>query len=105
MSGTASIDEAGRTVHVGDFEAQAERMLVNISSLLEAHGASFQDLVSAVAYLKNAGDAPLLRAIFHEHGFVGFPCTLVEAPICRPDLLCETEAVAVLPLPGLASQQ
>jgi enamine deaminase RidA (YjgF/YER057c/UK114 family) len=105
VSGTASIDEAGRTVHVGDFEAQAERMLVNISSLLEAHGASFQDLVSAVAYLKNAGDAPLLRAIFHERGFEGFPCTLVEAPICRPDLLCETEAVAVLPLPGLASQQ
>jgi enamine deaminase RidA (YjgF/YER057c/UK114 family) len=105
LSGTASIDEAGRTVHVGDCEAQAERMLVNISALLEAQGASFQDVVSAVAYLKNAGDAPLLRAIFHEHGFEGFPCTLVEAPICRPDLLCETEAVAVLPLPGLASQQ
>ena len=105
VSGTASIDEAGSTVHVGDFQAQAERMLVNISSLLEAQGASFQDLVSAVAYLKNAGDAPLLRAIFHEHGFEGFPCTLVEAPICRPELLCETEAVAVLPLPGLASQQ
>lgn len=102
ISGTASVDEAGRTVHVGDFGAQAKRMLVNISSLLEAHGASFQDLVSAVAYVKNAGDAPLLRAIFHEHGFEGFPCTLVEAPICRPDLLCETEAVAVLPLPGLA---
>jgi enamine deaminase RidA (YjgF/YER057c/UK114 family) len=105
VSGTASIDEAGRTVHVDDFEAQAERMLVNISSLLEAHGASYRDLVSAVAYLKNAGDAPLLRAIFHEHGFEGFPCTLVEAPLCRPDLLCETEAVAVLSLPGLASQQ
>ena len=45
---------------------------------------------------------PLLRAIFHEHGFEGFPCTLVEAPICRPELLCETEAVAVLRLPGLA---
>jgi enamine deaminase RidA (YjgF/YER057c/UK114 family) len=102
VSGTASIDEAGRTVHVGDFEAQAERMLVNISSLLEAQGASFQDLVSAVAYLKNAEDAPLLRAILHEHGFEGFPCTLVEAPICRPELLCEIEAVAVLPLPGLA---
>jgi enamine deaminase RidA (YjgF/YER057c/UK114 family) len=101
VSGTASIDEAGRTVHVGDLEAQAERMLVNISSLLEAQGASFQDLVSAVAYLKKADDAPLLRAVFHEHGFEGFPCTLVEAPICRPELLCETEALAVLPLPGL----
>ncbi|MCP3985090.1 MAG: hypothetical protein GY723_11925, partial [bacterium] len=105
VSGTASIDEAGLTVHVGDLEAQAERMLLNISSLLEAQGASFQDLVSAVTYLKSADDAPRVRAIFHRRGFEGFPCTLVEAPICRPELLCETEAVAVLPLPGLGSQQ
>ncbi|MCP5045413.1 MAG: hypothetical protein GY944_30665, partial [bacterium] len=105
VSGTASIDEAGITVHVGDVEAQAKRMLVNIASLLEAQGASFQNLVSAVTYVKHAADAPLLRAIFHEQGFEGFPCTVVEAPICRPDLLCETEAIAILPLPGLATPQ
>ena len=29
-------------------------------------------------------------------GFEGFPHALVEAPICRPDLLCETEALAVV---------
>ncbi len=102
VSGTASVDEAGRTVHVGDFAAQTERMLLNISSLLEAHGASFQNLVSAVTYLKSPEDAPMLRELFARHGFDGFPCDLVEAPICRPDLLCETEAVAVLPLPGSA---
>jgi enamine deaminase RidA (YjgF/YER057c/UK114 family) len=99
ISGTASVDEAGRTVHVGDFEAQVERMLMNISSLLAAHGASFRNLVSAITYLKNPGDAQRLREIFHERGFDGFPTALVEAPVCRPDLLCEAEAVAVLPLP------
>ncbi len=98
VSGTASVDEAGRTVHLGNFEAQAKRMLTNISALLAAHGASFENLVSAVTYVKNPGDAPLLRALFQEHGFEGFPCVVVEAPICRPELLCETEAVAVLPL-------
>ncbi len=64
VSGTASIDEAGRTVHVGDFEAQVDRMLHNIASLLAGQGATFADLVSGVAYLKNPGDAPVLRAIF-----------------------------------------
>jgi enamine deaminase RidA (YjgF/YER057c/UK114 family) len=98
VSGTASIDEAGNTVHVGDLESQAGRMLVNISALLDAQGASFRDVVSAVTYLKYAEDAPRLRAIVRERGFEGFPWTLVEAPICRPNLLCETEAVAVLPL-------
>src|SRR5262249_9372495 len=51
VSGTASIDEAGRTVHVGDFEAQVDRMLDNIASLLARQGASFEDVASAVTYL------------------------------------------------------
>ena len=98
ISGTASIDEAGRTVHVGDFAAQADRMLHNIASLLAAQGATFNDVVSAVTYLKRPGDAGALRAMFRQRGFDGFPCHVVEAPLCRPELLCETEAVAALPL-------
>jgi len=97
VSGTASIDEGGRTVHVGDFEAQVDRMLDNIASLLAQQGASFENLASGVAYLKNPYDAPVLRSILRKRGFDGFPCAVVEAPLCRPDLLCETEAVALLP--------
>ena len=99
VSGTASIDEAGRTVHVGDFAAQVERMLHNIATLLAEQGATFDDLVSGVTYLKHPGDAPVLRAMCRQRGFDGFPCAMVEAPLCRPELLCETEAVAMLPLP------
>jgi enamine deaminase RidA (YjgF/YER057c/UK114 family) len=99
VSGTASIDAAGRTVHVGNFEAQADRMLHNIASLLAQQGATFDDdLVSGVTYLRNPNDAPALRSMFRKRGFDGFPCALVEAPLCRPELLCETEAVAILPL-------
>ena len=97
VSGTASIDEEGRTAHPGDFEAQADRMLVNIAALLERQGASFADVVSAITYLKHPRDADRLREKLHEAGFAGFPHVLVAAPICRPDLLCETEALAVLP--------
>jgi enamine deaminase RidA (YjgF/YER057c/UK114 family) len=98
VSGTASVDEAGQTAYVGDFAAQAERMLHNIASLLEQQGAGFEDVVSGVAYLKDAGDAPMLRAMCRARGFDGFPYALVQAPLCRSDLLCEAEAVAVLPL-------
>jgi enamine deaminase RidA (YjgF/YER057c/UK114 family) len=96
VSGTASIDEHGKTAHPGDFEAQADRMLVNIAALLEGQGANFGDVVSAVTYLKSPADAQRLREKLHEAGFEGFPHALVAAPICRPDLLCETEALAVL---------
>jgi enamine deaminase RidA (YjgF/YER057c/UK114 family) len=97
VSGTASIDEAGRTVHVGHFEAQVDRMLDNIASLLARQGASFENLMSGVTYLKCPSDAPVLRSMLRQRGFDGFPCAVVEAPLCRPDLLCETEAVALLP--------
>ena len=104
VSGTASVDEAGRTAHPDDFDAQADRMLVNVAALLEAQGAGFGDVVSAITYLKRPADAARLRAKLHEAGFEGFPNALVLAPICRPELLCETEALAVLPLPPPASR-
>jgi enamine deaminase RidA (YjgF/YER057c/UK114 family) len=98
VSGTASIDEAGRTVHVGDLDGQVDRMLHNVATLLAEQGATFAHVLSAVAYLKDPGDAALLRARWRERGFDGFPCAVVEAPLCRPELLCEVEAVAALPL-------
>ena len=99
VSGTASIDEHGGTAHRGDFEAQANRMLVNVRTLLAGQGASFGDVVSAITYLKHPTDAVRLREKFRRAGFEGFPHALVVAPICRPDLLCETEALAALPAP------
>lgn len=95
VSGTASIDEAGRTAHPEDFEAQTDRMLVNLAALLEGQGASFGDVVSAVTYLKRPGDAERLHAKLREAGFEGFPNPRVAAAVCRPDLLCETELLAV----------
>lgn len=96
VSGTASIDETGKSVHVGDFEAQVDRMLVNVAALLKAQGANFGDVVSAITYLKNPVNAQRLRVKLHEAGYEGFANTLVVAPVCRSELLCETEALAIL---------
>jgi enamine deaminase RidA (YjgF/YER057c/UK114 family) len=97
VSGTASIDEQGGTAHVGDVGAQAERMLVNIAALLEGQGAGFGDIVSAITYVKHPADQARVLEKLRSAGFAGFPHALVVAPICRPELLCETEALAVLP--------
>jgi enamine deaminase RidA (YjgF/YER057c/UK114 family) len=96
VSGTASIDEEGRTAHAGDFTAQAERMLDNVASLLSRRGATFADLLCGVAYVRRPSDAPVLRAVCERRGFAGFPCAVVAADLCRPDLLCEAEAMAAL---------
>jgi len=103
VSGTASIDEQGRTAHVGALEAQADRMLLNISALLAGQGAGFGDVVHAITYVKDPGDAERVRARLRAAGFESFPHALVVAPICRPELLCETEVLAVLPKSSPAS--
>ena len=96
VSGTASLDEHGRSIHAGDLEAQAGRMLLNIAKLLEGQGAGYADLVHAITYVKHPGDAARVRERLRLAGFAGFPHALVVAPICRKELLCETEALAVL---------
>ena len=97
ISGTASVDEAGDTVHIGDFDAQADRMLVNVAALLKGQGSTFRDIVSAITYVKHPADTKRLCEKFEEAGFEGFPNVMVEAPVCRSNLLCETEVLAVLP--------
>lgn len=97
ISGTASVDEEGRTVHLDDLDAQVERMLVNIEGLLAAQNSSWSDLVSATTYLKNAVDAPRLKELFRQRQLDRFPHVLVNAAVCRPDLLVEMEAIAMRP--------
>lgn len=98
VSGTASLDELGCSIHAGDLARQAERMLDNIETLLAAQHATRADIVSGIAYVRHESDGPFLRSLFDRRGFAGFPCAFVEAALCRSELLCETEVVAMLPL-------
>jgi enamine deaminase RidA (YjgF/YER057c/UK114 family) len=97
ISGTASVDEAGATVHVDDVAAQIDRMLVNIAELLRPHGATFGDVAQAITYLKSPEYLDAFRQTAAQRGLGEAPNTLVKADVCRPDLLCEMEAIAVLP--------
>jgi enamine deaminase RidA (YjgF/YER057c/UK114 family) len=55
-------------VHKDDFEAQVERMTLNISTLLANQNASLCNVVSAITYLRNAADAPRLTKILAQKG-------------------------------------
>jgi 2-iminobutanoate/2-iminopropanoate deaminase len=101
ISGTASIDEHGRTVHVGDFRAQLRRTYANITGLLESEGASWKDIVRTTCYLRDidrdyeAFNEERTR-FFDEQGLDPLPAsTGIQAILCRPDLLVEIEAIAI----------
>jgi enamine deaminase RidA (YjgF/YER057c/UK114 family) len=101
ISGTASVDENGKTVHVGDFRAQCWRTYRNITGLLEAEGATWKDVVRTTCYLRDIErDYEAFNEIrtqfFKEQKLNPLPAsTGVQAILCRPDLLIEIEAIAI----------
>jgi 2-iminobutanoate/2-iminopropanoate deaminase len=101
ISGTASIDGAGNTVHVGDFRAQARRTFSNITGLLASEGATWKDVIRTTCYLRDIErDYQAFneeRSVFYKkQGLDPLPAsTGIQAILCRPDLLIEIEAIAM----------
>ena len=101
ISGTASIDENGVSVHIGDFRAQMKRTLENITGLLESEGCTWHDIVRTSCYLRDIDrdyDAfnEERTAFFKAQGLDPLPAsTGIQAHLCRPELLIEIEAIAM----------
>jgi 2-iminobutanoate/2-iminopropanoate deaminase len=101
ISGTASIDEHGATVHVGDFRAQCRRTFQNVTALLASEGATWKDIVRTTCYLRDidrdyAQFNEERTAFYNEQGLDPLPAsTGVQAKLCRPELLVEIEAIAM----------
>jgi enamine deaminase RidA (YjgF/YER057c/UK114 family) len=96
VSGTASIDEAGKTVFTGDAAAQIRHTLNVVSALIAGEGASLQDLCEATVFLKRSGDFPLYLEEAVRFGISEAPAVHVVADVCRDDLLFELDAAFIL---------
>jgi 2-iminobutanoate/2-iminopropanoate deaminase len=110
ISGTASIGPHGETLHVGDFRAQTRRTFTNITALLEAEGASWKDIVRTTCYLRDIdrdyAEFNEERTAFYEsQGLDPLPAsTGIQAKLCRPELLVEIEAIAILRDPAVQKE-
>jgi 2-iminobutanoate/2-iminopropanoate deaminase len=111
ISGTASIDEHGVSVHVGDFRAQMRRTLANIAGLLESEGATWRDIVRTTCYLRDIErDYEAFNeertAFYQQQGLDPLPAsTGIQAILCRPELLVEIEAIAMFRTDQSATSQ
>lgn len=102
ISGTASVNEEGESIHAGDFTAQTQRTFRNITGLLESENADWHDIVRTTCYLadfRHYDEFNEVRNAFYEQQRLDpLPAsTCIEARICRPELLVEIEAIAVIP--------
>ncbi len=101
ISGTASIDEHGVSIHIGDFRAQCRRTFYNITKLLESEGATWKDIVRTTCYMRDidrdyAEFNEERTAFYKQQGLDPVPAsTGIQAKLCRPELLVEIEAIAM----------
>lgn len=83
-SGQIPLDPATGQLVGGDIAAQARRVMDNLAAVLEASGATFDDVVKATIYLVDMNDFAAVNAVYGER--------FAKAPPAR-----STVAVARLP--------
>ena len=101
-SGTAGLDPATGTAPEG-IEAQTEQALVNLAAVLEAAGASMDDLVRTTIFYTDVDDFAALNAVYARHMPDPPPARSAPANVRLPRGLLISidaiDAIAVLPTP------
>ncbi|MBD2101672.1 RidA family protein [Leptolyngbya sp. FACHB-261] len=102
ISGTVSIDDEGKLVAAGDMRGQMSRIYEDLQRTLEAHGATFSDVVKEAIFTTDMDrfteEAMPIRAKFYEgHTLPASSAWLQVSRLAFPEFLVEIEAIAVLP--------
>jgi enamine deaminase RidA (YjgF/YER057c/UK114 family) len=96
ISGTASIDNRGNVLHLGDVLAQTEVAIENVDALLKSGGASMDDMMYLIVYLRDPADFPSVSRFLRDT-LPNLPFIVVQGRVCRPEWLVEVEGIAVAP--------
>lgn len=97
VSGQAALDAQGRVVAAGDFLRQAECAFGNLEQVLQAGGASLDDVVKVTLFLTNMEHFPDVVELRRRYFRPPYPAdSIVEVKaLALPDLMFEIEAIAV----------
>ena len=94
ISGTASINNRGEIMHMGNVTAQCHRMWDNVEALLAEAGCTFEDTAQMIVYLRDPADYATVSELFRQR-FPDHPWIIVNAKVCRPGWLIEMETMAI----------
>lgn len=103
ISGTASIGPKKETLFQGNFELQTLCAYQNVEFILKSEGMNLEDIVKWTIYLKdidNYLEFEKIRSKFFKEKKLSrnsFPAsTVIQANLCRTELLIELEAIAII---------
>ena len=99
VSGQIAIDLEGNLVGPGDLRAQTQQVFENLRAILEAHGATFADVVKIGTYLTTLDDLAGMREVRSEYLTSEPPASTAVQVVALvvPDALIEIDLVAVVP--------
>jgi enamine deaminase RidA (YjgF/YER057c/UK114 family) len=95
LSGTAAIDEGGKSLFPGDVRGQINCTLDKVAALMAQAGARLSDICAATIFVKRPEYAGTFQEIAAERGLADLPAVCVVADICRVELLFEIDAEAL----------
>ena len=98
IAGQVPIDSSGQLVE-GDAEAQARQVLTNLKSVVEAAGATLDDVVKTSVFLTRRDDRAAVGKVRKEFFADPPPANtlVIVAGLAEPAMLVEIEATVVLP--------
>jgi 2-iminobutanoate/2-iminopropanoate deaminase len=96
-SGQVAIDPATQQVIAGDVSAQTDRVLKNVSAILQASGSSLEQVVRCTVFLKNMGDFGAMNEVYGKYFKQAPPArSTVEVARLPKDALVEIDAIALV---------
>jgi 2-iminobutanoate/2-iminopropanoate deaminase len=96
VSGQVAIDPATQQVITGDVAAQTDRVLRNLSEILEAAGSGLGKVVGSTVFLKNMGDFAAMNAVYGKYFSTAPPArSTVEVARLPKDVLVEIDVIAL----------
>lgn len=95
LSGTAGIDEAGKTVYLDDPFNQIKKAIQNINNLLQQHDFSFRDICQGTCFIKNEDYFNTYLKVLDSLGMESYVNTFAITNICREDLLFEIDGILI----------
>ena len=95
-SGQIAIDPATQQVVAGDVAAQTDRVLRNLSEILEAAGSGLGKVVRSTVFLKNMDDFAAMNKVYGQYFSSDAPArSTVEVTRLPKDVLVEIDVIAL----------
>jgi|SRR5215469_11651262 len=96
VSGQVAIDPSTQQVVGGEVAAQTERVIKNLSAILEAAGSGLARVVRTTVFLKNMGDFSAMNEIYGKYFSSAPPArSTVEVARLPRDVLVEIDVIAL----------